>query len=164
MLLMLLTISCVNPFAPGVVDGLENSGGILTHQKSPEDALINLKYAYTFQDSLVYSELLDTTYVFRTWDYETSPPTPVEWNRDVELRITGKMFRYFTSIDLVWNKTTYSDSFMIDLKLRSTIQKSFTLTFNGGIQIPVLTGEVRFIFEKKNDEKWCIISWEDLKI
>ncbi len=158
---LILLFGCVNPFAPSLSDEIFSSDYMLTDQTSPEKVLINFKYAYTFKDSLIYSELIDSSYVFRSWDYSTTPATPVEWNRDEELKITGRLFRYFNTIDLVWNATTYTDTLaenMIEMR------KSFTLLLNGGVEIPVVTGEVLFRFILKQNNKWYINYWEDLKI
>lgn len=151
---------CLNPFAPSVVDALSGSGGLITAQRSPDEVLQNFQYAYRFRDSLIYADILDSAYFFRTWDYEQSPPAPVEWNKDTETRITGKMFRAFRKLDLVWNRTIYQDTLNTDL---IEMRKSFTLTIDDGIQIPVLNGEVIFRFVRRH-EKWYLIYWEDLKI
>ncbi|GAB4188171.1 MAG: hypothetical protein Kow00108_24890 [Calditrichia bacterium] len=160
MLGIFLFLSCLNPFAPGLVDDIGNGSSILTAQKTPDEVLQNFQYAYTFRDSIVYADLLDTAFIYRTWDYEQSPPIPVEWNRDEELRITGRMFRSLENLDLVWNRTIYTDTLTMQLL---EMRKSFTLTVNGGTTIPVINGEVIFRFINKNNT-WYIIYWEDLKI
>ena len=161
-LIVLLVINCFNPFAPKLVDEITGGRDILTEQKSPEEVLTNFKYAYTFKDSLVYSDIIDSSYIFRTWDYNTSPPTPVEWNRDEELRVTGRMLKYFSSISLVWNQTTFVDSSIAENEIE--IRKSFSLNFNEGAQLPAISGEVLFRFVEREDGKWYIKYWEDLNI
>lgn len=158
--ILFIYLSCVNPFAPGLVTDLNLASGILTEQKNPDEVLQNFLYAYTFKDSLVYSDVLDSAFLFRTWDYEQNPPVPVEWNRDEELRITGRMFRAFTRLDLVWNRTVHMDTLAENL---IEMRKSFTLTIDGGVNIPVLNGEVIFRFIKR-DKRWFILYWEDLKV
>ncbi len=160
-LLFIFFLHCVNPFAPGLVDKIISSNELLTEQKSPDDVLINFKYAYKFQDSLIYSDVIDSSFTFHTMDYDISPPTPIEWNRDEELRITGRMLRYFSSIDLIWNNTIYTDT-LSDNEIE--MRKSFILIFNEGSQIPILSGQVQFKFTKRNDEKWYLSYWEDLKL
>jgi hypothetical protein len=153
-------VSCINPFAPELVNTLPNRSNVITSQKSPDEVLQNFLYAYTFKDSLVYADIIDSAFIFRTWDYEQVPPVPVEWFRDEELRITGRMFRAFNRMDLVWNRTIYQDTVATNL---IEMRKSFTLTIEGGQSIPVLNGEVIFRFIKRS-EKWYLLYWEDLKI
>jgi len=135
--------------------------GLLTNQETPEDVLVNFKFAYTFKDSLVYSELFDSTFIFRSWDFNVSPPLPIAWGRDVELKTTARMFRFFTTLDLIWNSTVYF--FTDSLEERAEMKKTFTLTLDGGRTIPTLNGEVIFKFIRRG-EKWYITLWEDQKI
>jgi len=162
--LLLLTAcmwGCLNPFAPAEADQNAPVSNLLTEQKTPEEVLQNFLYAYTFKDSLVYSELFDSTFIFRSWDFNVTPPVPIEWGRDTELRITARMFRFFTTIDLSWNATVYLiyDS----LKTHAEMKKTFTLTFDGGRSIPTLQGEVIFHFIRRG-QRWYISLWEDQKI
>ena len=46
-------------------------------------------------------------------------------------------------------------------EVKSIINVSFTLTFDGGSVIPTLNGKAIFRFIKKNSGKWQIIRWED---
>lgn len=149
-------LACVNPFAPAVTSEPVQSSSLLTNQESPEDVLINFRYAYTFKDSLVYSEILDSTFIFRSWDFNVSPPVPLQWGRDTELRITGRMFRFFNTLDLVWNETAVVDTLPDGIEMKRT----FTLTLDGGRSIPTLNGEVRFRFVRRG-KKWFIALWED---
>jgi len=159
--LALYFISCLNPFAPVEVDEAIPKTGLLTNQETPEAVLVNFKFAYTFKDSLVYSELFDSTFIFRSWDFNVSPPLPIAWGRDVELKTTARMFRFFTTLDLIWNSTVYF--FTDSLKERAEMKKTFTLTLDGGRTIPTLNGEVIFKFIRRG-EKWYITLWEDQKI
>ncbi len=149
-------LGCVNPFAPAVTSEPAQSSSLLTNQETPEEVLINFRYAYTFKDSLVYSEILDSTFIFRSWDFNVSPPVPLQWGRDTELRITGRMFRFFNTLDLVWNKTAVVDTLEDGIEMKRT----FTLTLDGGRSIPTLNGEVRFRFVRRG-KKWFIALWED---
>ena len=65
--LIWMICGCFNPFAPK----LDNSAGediVLTEQQTPDDVLENFIYAYTFKDSLVYADLLDSSFVFVYFD------------------------------------------------------------------------------------------------
>jgi len=157
----LILANCMNPFAPAAVDEGVSYSRLLTNQESPEDVLTNFRYAYTYKDSLVYSELFDSTFIFRSWDYNVTPPVPIEWGRDTELRTTARMFRFFNTIDLIWNATIYL--YYDSTQTEAEMKKTFTLTFDGGKSIPTLNGEVIFKFLKRG-KKWYITLWEDLQI
>ncbi len=157
--------SCTNPFAPAEADQDAASSNLLTDQKSPDEVLTNFRYAYTFQDSLVYSELLDSTFVFRSMDFNYAPPVPIQWGRDVELKTTARMFRFFNTIDLTFNvvnrDTARLDSLESPIQIEHRI--TFTLTLDGGATIPILNGEVIFVYVRRG-KKWLISLWEDQQI
>ncbi len=160
--LFLLGMACDNPFAPSLAGEDTQSSALLTEQKTPEGVLSNFRYAYTFKDSLIYSEVLDSTFIFRSIDYNEYPPKPIEWNRDTELRTTARMFRYFNTLDVVFNTISFRDTVTTD-PLALEYKVTFTLTLDGGRAIPPLNGEVLFWFIRRGD-KYYISLWEDQKI
>lgn len=143
--------------------------GLITQQKTPGEVLTNFRYAYTFKDSLVYSEVLDSSFIFKSIDYNEYPPKPIDWGRDTELQITGTMFRRLRTLDVVWNSISAPDTvnfpvtsddshgFVIEHMI------TFTLTLNGGREIPPLNGEVLFRFIQRG-ERYYISFWQDLRI
>ena len=158
MLLVMLLLNCQNPFAPG--EAGEDVGGalLLTAQKTPDAVLQNFQYAYTFKDSLVYSEVLDTSFTFVSTNFNVSPPEAIVWGRDQELKTTGRMFRFFNTLDLVWGSRPLPEPLPDAVVF---IQKiTFTLTLDGGSAIPTLIGEVTFTFIRRG-EKWYISRWQD---
>ena len=150
-------VACVNPFAPKLVKDNPLTSSFLTEQKSPKDVLTNFRYSYIFKDSLIYSEIIDSSFIFISKNYSTTPPTPINWGRDDDLKTTAKMFRHFRDINLTWGDTIISK---IDTSNAQLIL-IFTLTFDNGAEIPTLKGEANFNFEKKKSGKWKIIRWED---
>jgi len=162
-LLILFSGSCQNPFAPALSDNKDNKSQILTNQATPEDVLINFSYAYNFKDSLVYSDLLDSTFIFISRNFATNPVTSINWGRDTDIQTTVRLFRHFEMVDLIWGGTVFlnyfNDSTEVELK------KTFQLTLDGGEEIPTLNGESLFYMRKQiiNSEPfWRIIRWEDL--
>ncbi len=159
--IIFIVLSC-NPFAPSLTDGESNSSTI-TQQKTPRDVLTNFRYAYVFKDSLVYSDVLDSSFQFISKNYGTSPPTNINWGRDVDIITTTRLFRHFDFLELEWganlskivNKTK-NDS------LSSEIKITFQLTLDGGRDIPTIKGEALFNFIKNSDGIWKITRWEDL--
>jgi hypothetical protein len=135
-LFTLLIISAVilgcNPFAPGLSD--EGSGhDEITAQRTPRDVLTNFRYAYVYKDSLVYSDILDSAFQFISKNYGTSPPTNINWGRDIDILTT-----------------------------LSEIKITFQLTLDGGREIPTIKGEALFNFIRNPDGIWKITRWEDL--
>nr|HQU74941.1 hypothetical protein [Calditrichia bacterium] len=158
--------ACGNPFAPGLADGTENGGSILTDQGSPAEVLTNFRYAYTFKDSLVYSEILDSAFLFVSTNFNVTPPEAIVWGRDRELRTVGRMFRFFNTLDLTFGSPTavrVLDTLATGEPRRMEEKLTFTLTLDGGSAIPALIGEVLFEFILRNDGRWYLIRWEDLQ-
>lgn len=156
--LVIIFISCTNPFAPKLTDSDQVSSSFLTEQKSPGDVLSNFRYAYIFKDSLIYSEIIDSSFIFISKNYATTPPTELIWGRDVDLNTTSKLFRHFDNIKLTWGDTLSSQT---DSSF-AEIQLPFSLTFDDGKDIPTVKGVALFNFKKKKSGKWNIIRWEEL--
>ncbi len=154
----LFLVGCLNPFAPRISDDLGAGDLIITDQRSPEEVLINFQAAYVFRDSLLYSDLLDTAFIFVYYDPdETSSGRFVSWGRDDDLKTSGRLFRHFNVIDLVWNATIYGwqdDS-------TGTICKGFQLNLTGADSDYSLTGRAVFSFRHCRDGRWRITRWKD---
>ncbi len=165
--LFLLVSGCENPFAPGLKTDVENLNLIVTDQRTPEDVLINFKYAYNFKDSLVYADLLDSSFLFISKNFATEPVTDLTWGRDVDIKTTVGMFRHFQTLNLTWEGTVYS-RFLNEQHTLKEIKKVFSLVIDGGRDIPTIRGEALFVFKKKRRAPqdttgiWRIIRWEDL--
>jgi hypothetical protein len=168
--------SCTNPFAPAKADPDASSSNLLTEQRTPDEVLTNFKFAYTFKDSLVYSDLFDSSFVFRSMDFNEVPPVPIQWGRDLELKTAGRMFKFFNTLDLNFNSPIYVEEIRNDtiqnppnliVEKEIEMKLTFTLTLDGGSTIPTLNGEVIYVFFclEKNDRQRCrIILWEDQQI
>ena len=63
-LLPIFFIICCNPFAPELTNLEQHQAGFITAQKTPVEVLTNFRYAYVFKDSLIYSDVLDSTFLF----------------------------------------------------------------------------------------------------
>jgi hypothetical protein len=155
--LAVLTVSCWNPFAPKLSNSLESTDLVLTAQKSPEEVLQNFKVAYTFRDSLLYSDLLDTAFVFFYFDPDVGMSVPMWWGRETDLRTTGRLFRHFQVVDLVWKTTLFERQ---DETTGET-RKGFDLTLVAEDQDFKLSGQAKFNFRKCRDGKWRITQWKD---
>jgi hypothetical protein len=158
--LLLVIVGCNNPFAPALTKQNQPVTAIVTQQHSPVDVLTNFRYAYAFKDSLIYSDLLDSTFIFVSKNYGTNPPTDLIWGRDEDIKTTIGLFRHFDVLELIWG-TILNYTFSPD-SLQSEIKVTLQLTFNGGTEIPTLKGEALFNFQKKISGRWTITRWEDL--
>ncbi len=158
---MLTAFGC-NPFAPRLDEELNSVAEILTGQETPQEVMTNFEYAYNFKDSLVYSDLLDSAFIFVSKNYSTDPVTDIIWGRDTDIRTTVRLFRHFQTIRLNWGGTI-REIFLDDDSTRVELKQVFQLTFDGGREVPTLNGEALFILQRKPGETiWRIIRWEDL--
>lgn len=149
---------CLNPFAPELSDQLETGDLVVTRQKTPEEVLQNFKIAYTFQDSLLYSDTIDTSFIFVYFDPAAATSGQlVSWGREEDLLTTGRLFRHFQVIDLVWNETIYETR----EENVSEISRGFDLSLTGEADGYMISGRAVFSFRKCKDEKWRISRWKD---
>jgi hypothetical protein len=159
-ILLLVLAGCWNPFAPeeGNLGGIEQL--TLTEQRNPEEVLQNFRYAYIYRDSLVYSRILDTGFVFIYYDSDIGGSGDYAfWGRDTELRTTGRLFRAFDHFTLVWNATLAQDPAVItDSVVTAAITKTFDLSIGSSIQ---LTGNAVFNFNRDTTGTWRISRWQD---
>lgn len=156
--MMLIYCTCFNPFAPE----LERSGGSglrLTSQTTPEEVLENFIYAYALKDSLVYDGLLDSSFVFVYFDPNLgSSGLYASWNRDVELKTTGRLFRNFETLTLIWDSTIYETQDGTTAELAKTLH----LHLFGSKGEFNLTGNAIFNMRKSAfDQRWRITRWKD---
>lgn len=156
--IMIFYSGCFNPFAPELTNSLETSDMIVTAQQSPDEVLQNFKLAYTFRDSLLYSNVLDTSFLFVYFDpNEGSSGRFISWGREDDLSTTGGLFRHFQVIDLVWNATLYE----ILEDDTGELSKGFSLTLVGEESDYKLSGRAVFSFKKCQDNVWRITRWKD---
>lgn len=132
---------------------------MITEQQTPQEVMQNFKVAYTFRDSILYSDLLDTSFIFLYFDpNEGVSGQNVSWERQVDLKTTGRMFRHFQVIDLVWN-STLNESIN---EQTGEISKGYVLSLGGESGDYRLTGRAIFSFRKCSDDKWRISRWQDV--
>lgn len=158
-LVFLPMFSCLNPFSPALEDRFVQADLILTEQASPEEVLQNFRYAYVFRDSLIYSELLDSSFIFFYFDPNVGTSGQlVSWGRDLDLKTTGRLFRRFNVIDLVWNSTIYESV----QDLTGEITTTFNLTMLAADDEVRISGTAVFGFKKSGSSgKWRITKWKD---
>ena len=161
LLIVLFFFPACNPFAPALSNADQPVSQILTEQKTPQDVMTNFAYAYNFKDSLVYSDLLDSSFIFVSKNYATDPVTDIIWGRDTDLKTTVGLFRHFQTLSLIWGGTIRQAYLTIDSN-SVELKQVFQLTLDGGREIPTLNGEALFILRRSTGGIWRINRWDDL--
>ena len=122
--------------------------------------MTNFRYAYIFKDSLIYSDVLDSSFIFISKNYSSTPPTDINWGRDIDIKTTVGLFNHFNVLELNWGSQPEPelDSTSYEYVLKTTFQ----LTLDGGREIPTIKGEAWFTFKRNQSNVWKISRWEDL--
>jgi hypothetical protein len=157
--LALIVLACFNPFAPSL-DPSPDPSNRITEQENPGEVLQNFRYAYTFKDSVLYSDIIDDSFVFEYFDPNIAPSGGFRtWGRDVDLRTTGRFFDSFDVIELTWLNVI--DSTTTDDGAVRYFQR-FSLNLFGSQLNYVFTGTAIFTFkESPSDGRWRIVGWKD---
>jgi hypothetical protein len=148
---------CENPFAPGLYTDNDNGGGVLSDLSTSDGVFINLKYAYTFKDTSIYSALIKDDFIFTFRDYDLG--ADITWGRDEELRTTSGLFSNSERLDLVWNNIVLSSGDSTKINIVRTF--NLTITFNPN-DIVRINGRVNLNIERNAvTKKWQIARWID---
>lgn len=158
---------CFNPFAPEL-DERSDLSNVITEQQTPDEVLQNFRYAYTFKDSILYSKVVDESFVFEYFDTNLEPSGGFRtWGRDVDLQTTGSLFRSFDVIELIWLNTLFTerDTLFVDEQIVELIERQFirfNLNLFGSDLNFIISGTAIFTFkQKEGDDKWRITRWKD---
>lgn len=158
MLVGFLAASC-NPFAPELDTSIDEFDSVLGDQRTVEGVFDNIRYAYVFQDTTIYGQLLNSNYTFIYRDYDRG--VDVSWGRDEDMRVTHGLFRNTQRLDLVWNNIiSRSDD---SLSTRCVVNRNFnlTVTFNPS-DIVRIDGYVNLLLVRPSaDKRWEIMRWRD---
>ena len=150
---LITLVSCVNPFAPKIDETLGEAKGLISDQLNVDGVFTNFQYAYTFKDTLIYSQLLNKNFTFSYRDYDLG--ADISWGREEEMTTCSGLFQNTQRLDLIWNNinSISGDS--------SHIVRSFnlTITFNP-TDIIYIDGRVNLTLAKENN-KWKILRWVD---
>ncbi|MGB9696283.1 MAG: hypothetical protein ACP5P3_03240 [Ignavibacteria bacterium] len=153
--LLFLLFSCENIFAPAIDNSI--SGIVISDQKSIDGVFINFKYAYTFKDTSVYSNLLTDDFVFTFRNYESGYDE--SWDKPTEMRTTARLFENTQKLEVIWNNTILD----IGDSLQRNIKRSFnlTITFNPS-NIVRLNGFADMNLRRTTtNDQWRISKWKD---
>ncbi len=147
---------CINPFSPKVVDS-DFGTPIISDQKTIDGVFLNFRYAYVFEDTLVYSKLLDEDFTFVYKNYELG--VDVSWGKEQDVRTTFGLFQAASNIDLIWNDTYTS----IGDSIERNVQRGFSLTIIfSPTDVVRLQGKANFrLIFYPQDSIWKISYWRD---
>ena len=150
-------ISC-NPFAPGLDAGLTTTS-ILGDQTTIDGVFQNIKYAYTFRDTSIYGQLVNSDFTFIYRDYDRG--VDVTWGRDEEMRTASGLFQNVERLDLVWNNIASLSSDSSGTQASVTRNFNLTVTFNTS-DIVRVDGYANFSLARpKPQSPWKILRWQD---
>jgi hypothetical protein len=151
----LLSISCLNPFAPH----LDNSPAeTACDPTSVEGVFQCFQKSYSSRDTTLYGGLLEASFSFVYRDYDLG--IDVTWGRDEELRTTYGLFQNAQRLDLIWNNIV---SISTDYSTRVNVVRGFNLTiiFNPN-DIERVDGYANLTLERARiTDPWKIIRWRD---
>jgi len=147
--------SCVNPFAPNIDENLGSNEGLISNQTDIGGVFQNFQYAYTFKDTLIYSQIIHKDFIFIYTDYTEEVVKVKTWGKEEEIKYTYGLFQNSQRLDLIWNN-------IVSMTSDSThVVRSFdlTVTFNP-TDINYVNGRVNLTLIKENN-KWKILRWVD---
>ena len=150
-------VSC-NPFAPGLDTDL-TTNSILGDPTTIDGVFQNIKYAYSFRDTSIYGQLVNSDFTFIYRDYDRG--VDVSWGRDEEMRTTSGLFQNVERLDLVWNNIVTLSSDSTNTSAAVTRNFNLTVTFNPS-DIVRVDGYANFSFERAQPQNpWKISRWRD---
>ncbi|HAV23379.1 MAG TPA: hypothetical protein DCX46_07770 [Bacteroidetes bacterium] len=158
LLLSSTLISC-NPFAPALETGMDEGNSILGDPATVDGVFQNIKYAYTFRDTSIYGQLVNSEFTFVFRDYDRG--VDVSWGRDEEMRTTNGLFMNVQRLDLVWNNIISIS--MDSSNTRASVSRNFnlTVTFNPS-SIERADGYASLSLARKEPgTSWQIVRWRD---
>jgi hypothetical protein len=156
---MFLLLGSCNPFAPGLDESINQGASIVGDATTIDGVFDNVKYAYTFRDTTIYGQLLNSDFAFVYLDYDRG--VEVTWGRDEEMQTTKGLFQNVQRLDLVWNNiiSLSTDS----LRMQASVSRNFnlTVTFNPSDIIRV-DGYATLALARSDAQKtWHIVRWRD---
>ena len=152
---LMMTTSCLNPFAPRLDTNLH--ADLCNDLTKIDNVLCVFRNAYAFKDTTLYGSVFAQEFTFLYRDYDRG--VDVSWGRDEEMRTTYGLFQNVESLTLVWNNEipiSVSDTLM-------SIQRAFnlTVTFNPS-DITRVDGNAALTFARgTSSDQWKIVRWRD---
>jgi len=156
LLLVTLSVSCTNPFAPSRLFSEEDSN-LLGDQKTLDGFFKNFQYSYNFKDTIVYSNLLAEDFIFTYTNYDIGVTS--SWTRPEDMLTTSRLFLAAQKLDLLWNDILSNDGD----NLNRNISRSFNLTIVfSPSDVVRLYGKANFRLRREDTNSiWKLALWRD---
>jgi len=153
-IISILLVSCINPFAPSLSDAETDGLGDL---KTIDGFFQTFQYAYNMKDTIIYSNLLSADFVFAYRDYEKG--INLTLTREEDMITTYRLFSAAQKLDFIWNAIIINDGSEIE----RNILRSFSLTITFPNDIPIyIKGNAYFILKRGDEnENWKLSYWRD---
>jgi hypothetical protein len=155
---LFLLLSC-NPFAPGVDESINQGSSLVGDATTIDGVFQNIKYAYTFRDTTIYGQLINSDYVFVFQDYERG--VEVTWGRDEEMQTTRGLFQNVQRLDLVWNNIISLSTDSVSKQASVSRNFNLTVTFNPSDIIRVDGYATLALARADAQNSWHIVRWRD---
>ncbi len=154
--LLLLFGSC-NPFARGLDDNLYLGCSIVGDATTIDGVFQNIKYAYTFRDTTIYGQLLNSDFAFVYRDYERG--VEVTWGRDEDMQTTRGLFQNVQRLDLVWNNIISLSTDSVSKQASVSRNFNLTVTFNPSDIFRVDGYATMALARPEAQQSWRIVRW-----
>ena len=146
---------CNNIFNPKLDNTTPVS--IITDQTTIDGAFQNFKYSYTFKDTSVYGNLLNSDFLFTYRDYNLG--YDVTWDRPTEMKATNGLFLNAQKLEVLWNNIIVQSGDSLSMNVKRSF--NLTITFNPS-DIIRLNGFADMTFTRESvSSKWRISKWRD---
>jgi hypothetical protein len=152
-LVMGVMVACRNPFAPELGD---SGTTVWTDQLTIGGLLQNFRNAYNYGDSLHYADCLADDFTFFYFDPDENRFD--QWYRDTDLTTTGRLFRHFQSIRLVWGSLPAEIEDFAHQDSLFDFQVPFNLTLD---DLSPLYGFAHFSVYRPAGGRFEIVVWRD---
>jgi len=152
-------LAACNPFAPTLDDAVTDPNKLLGDRTTVNGFFEWFRNSYQIRDSTLYGQLLAPEFKFTYFDFSNN--TEVNWNRDVEILTTHKLFRGVRSTSLQWNQYITADTAFSDTL--AIAERAFNLTINqDDATIYRGVGSARVVLIRRSkSEPWKMRSWYD---
>ena len=152
-------LAACNPFAPTLDDAVTDPNKLLGDRTTVNGFFEWFRNSYQIRDSTLYGQLLAPEFKFTYFDFSNN--TEVNWNRDVEISTTHKLFRGVRATSLQWNQYIIADTTLSDTL--AITERAFNLTITqDDATIYRGVGSARIVLVRKSkSDPWKMRSWYD---
>lgn len=155
---VIAVISGCNPFAPALEEGdaFDDLGG---DPRTIEGFFSAFRYSYELRDISLYQTLLDSSFIFIYYDFDSGVNR--EWRYAQDIESTRRLFNRATNIQLTWNQIIAQD--MSADGREAEVVRSFNLLIGlAGSEAMRGTGNVNFLLTRRDTTAtWRLLRWRD---